>query len=389
VIIPLSPDLPLRRTPWVTTLLIGANVLIHAVMVVIGSQNPELANRILNRLWVVGDSRFEWFQLFTSAFLHGGMLHLAGNMVFLFAFGRALEDRLGSIRYLVFYLLAAAASGGAHIAFEADPAIGASGAIAGVTGAFLVLFPRTRIKCFYIFGGIILAPAWWIIGLGIAWNLLMIDNNDNIARVAHLGGYAFGFAAAMGMLWLKIVPHQPYDLFTTVKQANRRRQIKAAAAEHANRPIHQPATSKAADARTEALAKARAVVSTAVSTGEMDEAVTAYRELCRKYPESTSATTLSRNAHYHLATHLLASGHHAEAAAAWTKFLQTYHKDPEADGVRVLLARIQAEHLGEPGQARQQLRRVLEKGTDDEIKGIAREDLTALDAAHPTEQGTP
>jgi len=359
-------------------------VLVHAVVVVLLSLNPDLAEDLRNRLAVVGGPRFEWFQLFTSAFLHGGMLHLAGNMVFLYAFGRALEDRLGSWRYLAFYLLAGAASGGAHIAFETSAAIGASGAIAGVTGAFLVLFPRTRIKCFYIFGGIILAPAWWIIGLGIAWNLLMIDANDNIARVAHLGGYAFGFAAAMGLLWLKLVPHQPYDLFTTVKQANRRRQIKAAAAVHAGRPINTPSASKASDARTEALARARAAVSTAISGGDMDAAVIAYRSLCEKYPESTAATTLSRNAHYQLASHLLTSGLYNEAAAAWTKFLQTYHKDAEADGVRVLLARIMAEHLGQPEQARQQLERVIDKGTDEEIKGMARDDFAALSARFPS-----
>ncbi|MFT5422568.1 MAG: membrane associated rhomboid family serine protease [Phycisphaerales bacterium] len=366
-----------------TSLLIGSNVLIHAVMVAIRGSDPELANRILDRLAVVGGSRFEWFQLLSSAFLHGGILHLAGNMVFLYAFGRALEDRLGWLKYLVFYLLAAAASGGAHIAFENSPAIGASGAIAGVTGAFLVLFPRTRIKCFYILGGIILAPAWWIIGLGMAWNLLMINNNDNIARVAHLGGYAFGFAAGMGLLWLKLVPHQPYDLFTTVKQANRRRQIKAAMASTAARPINRPDAPRVADPQTEALAKARAKVSLAISGGDLDAAVEAYRALCAEFPDSVAATTLSRNAQYRLANHLYAVGLYDEAAAAWTRFLEVYHKDAEADGVRVLLARILADHVGQPEQARQQLQRVIDKGTNDEMKTIAQDDFAELCAEFP------
>lgn len=363
-------------------------MLIHVVMQGVKGQDPELANRILDRFAVVRGPGFEWYQLLTSAFLHGGMLHLAGNLIFLYAFGRALEDRLGSIKYLVFYLLAAAASAAAHIAFETAGAIGASGAIAGVTGAFLVLFPRTRIKCFYIFGGIILAPAWWIIGLGIAWNLLRMGANDNIARVAHLGGYAFGFGVAMTMLWLKVIPREPYDLFSSVKQANRRRQLKAAAATNANRPINQPTVNKAADARTEALALARAAVSTAISKGQMNEAVEAYKKLCEKYPESTTATTLSRNAHYHLASYMLSEGLYEQAGAAWTKFLQTYHKDAEADGVRVLLSRIQAEHLGQPEQAHQQLKRVLDKGTDDEIKAMAKDDLAELLAKFPTLEET-
>jgi len=392
VLIPLGTDRPLKRPARVTPLLVLVTTLAYAAFAVFEKSNPDEAASLMARFWVVGGPDFRWYQLFTHTLFHGGLLHLGGNMLFLYVFGQAVEDRLRWWGFVLLYLIAAVCAGWAHAAVEFQtvapgirvftPAIGASGAIAGVTGAFLVLFPRTNIRCFYILGGMIYVPAWFLIGLAIAFNLVLFNANDGIARVAHLAGYACGFGVAMLLLWLKVLKREPYDLFTIFRQSQRRRQFKAAAASATARPVLRP-ESKKHDERTEKLAKARAAVSTAIAHDELDQAVAAYRELTDTYAHDRPATTMARNVQYRLANHMVAEGLHAEAARAWTRFLEAYHADPEAPAVRVLLARLYADHLDNPDLARIQLGRVLEGDAPDDIKSIARDDLAHLDEHHP------
>lgn len=145
------------------------------------------------------------YTLFTSMFLHGGFWHLAGNMLFLFVFGDNIEDAMGHVSYLLFYLLSGLAAAGLQIALDPTstiPMIGASGAISGVMGAYLVLFPHGRIRAIVVFGVIgqvILVPAWIMIGL---WFLLQLfsgfmslgvgGNAGGVAFWAHVGGFIAG-----------------------------------------------------------------------------------------------------------------------------------------------------------------------------------------------------
>src|SRR5262249_20133954 len=149
---------------------------------------------------LVGGAHFRPWTLVTHAFLHAGWLHLLGNMVFLWVFGPNVEDRFTRIGVLIFYLVGGAAAGGAHALLEASPALGAGGAIAAVTGAYIVLFPRTLIKCivFLIIIGIFQIPAWIFIVLAIAKDMVWVGlPTDNVARFAHLGGYAFGMMVSL------------------------------------------------------------------------------------------------------------------------------------------------------------------------------------------------
>ena len=145
------------------------------------------------------------YTLFTSMFLHGGIMHLLGNMLFLFVFGDNIEDAMGHISYLLFYLLTGLAAVGLQIAFDPSstiPVIGASGAISGVMGAYIVLFPHGRIRAIVVFGVIgqvILVPAWIMIGI---WFLLQLfsgvmslgvgGNAGGVAFWAHVGGFIAG-----------------------------------------------------------------------------------------------------------------------------------------------------------------------------------------------------
>ncbi len=147
-----------------------------------------------------------------SMFLHGSWLHLGGNMLFLWVFGNNIEDR-GRATYLAFYLLAGLAATAAHVAVQPNstvPVVGASGAIAGVMGSYLVLFPNVRIRTLFIMFFITFFDlrAKWLLG---AWFVLQFFTNpaEGVAWVAHVGGFVFGVLA--GLVWRSMSPPEPYE----------------------------------------------------------------------------------------------------------------------------------------------------------------------------------
>jgi membrane associated rhomboid family serine protease len=137
-----------------------------------------------------------------SMFLHGSWLHVLGNMLFLWVFGNNIEDRLGTVGYAVFYLVSGIAAALAHIATQANstiPVVGASGAVAGVMGAYLVLYPKARILTvipLFIFLQFVYLPAFVVL---IGWFVLQFFTNPNagVAVAAHIGGFVFGAAAGL------------------------------------------------------------------------------------------------------------------------------------------------------------------------------------------------
>lgn len=162
-----------------------------------------------------------WLTLVTSMFLHGGWLHFLGNMWFLFIFGDNVEDRLGHLGYLAFYLLAGLGAGALHLATNAGsslPTIGASGAIAGVMGAYFLLYPRARVlvvvPIFFLLEFLVL-PAALFLGVWFALQLLQgtltIGSMEagGVAWWAHIGGFVFGVGAAYRLRragWLRGAP---------------------------------------------------------------------------------------------------------------------------------------------------------------------------------------
>ena len=146
-----------------------------------------------------------WTTLLTSMFLHGGWGHLGGNMLFLWIFGVNIEHRLGHLRFAIFYLVCGLAAGLAHVlanAGSAVPTVGASGAISGVLGGYLLLFPRNRVYVM-TYGGVATVPAMLMLGL---WILLQFVNGfgsiadtpetGGVAYLAHIGGFIAGLALA-------------------------------------------------------------------------------------------------------------------------------------------------------------------------------------------------
>jgi membrane associated rhomboid family serine protease len=145
-----------------------------------------------------------YLALLYSMFLHGSLLHIGGNMLFLWIFGNNVEDRLGKVAYLLFYLVAGIVATGAHILSQPSstvPVIGASGAIAGVMGAYLVLFPNVPITTLILLPPIVLfrrIRAKWLLIFWLASQFLL-SPGTGVAWVAHVGGFAFGVVG--GLFW--------------------------------------------------------------------------------------------------------------------------------------------------------------------------------------------
>ncbi len=188
-------------TPVVTILLIVTNILIFLYQF---SLDPYTQNHLV-AMYGLTPARFHAIDMLTSMFLHGGWMHVLGNMWFLWVFGDNIEDILGHAKYLIFYLACGLAAAATHVAFNADsrlPTVGASGAIAGVMGAYLIKFPRNRIVTLIFFGFIFFVdiPAvfmlgyWFVIQLfsGVGSVGTTYATQGGVAWFAHVGGFVCG-----------------------------------------------------------------------------------------------------------------------------------------------------------------------------------------------------
>jgi membrane associated rhomboid family serine protease len=202
--IPLRDVIPSRTTPFVTVGLIAVNVLAFLFEM---SLPDDVRQAFVNHYGMV-PVRFTWTSVLTSMFLHASWSHIIGNMWFLWIFGDNVEDRFGHFRYLVFYLLCGLVGGVVPAAispYSFVPTVGASGAIAGVMGAYLVLYPRSRVltMVFPFIFWIIEVPAvfflgyWFVIQLfsGVGTVALSTGTAGGIAFWAHIAGFLTGALA--------------------------------------------------------------------------------------------------------------------------------------------------------------------------------------------------
>ncbi len=379
VLIPLGTDRPNKRSTLVTPVLIGINLGVFIMMAILANSNPDLANKI-NYFGAISRYNFHFYQPVTSAFLHAGYMHIFGNMLFLLAFGPAVEDRLGRIGFTLFYLAGGAVSGLAHIALDLHPAIGASGAIAAVSGAFLILFPSSRIKCFVIFFiiGIFMIPAWWLIGLFIVLDLgaQFINPDNGIANLAHLGGYAFGILIAFTLLVTKILPKEPYDMFSILKHKKRRADFRAANAMHTKAGVYTP--QKETDPVIAQIAEDRAQIGALISENRISEAADLYIVMLKQFPDRAKALTMHRDAQYQIANHLYQSNQRQQAADAFARLLEAYPMDSERNIITILIARTRAHDLGDPIGAIELLEELASKIHDKETQEMIEKELHTI-----------
>ncbi len=386
MIIPYRTSIPLRRTPYANYALIAVNMFIFFLEY----QTHPISGNLEFRPWVqhfmLAGVRPQLWQFVTYAFLHGGLMHIIGNMFFLYLFGNNVNDKLGNIGYLCFYLAGAIFSGIGHIMVSGSDVLGASGAVAAVTGAYLVLFPQALISILYwfFFIGTIEVPALYF----IVFKMILLDNviiryTPQVAYDAHLAGYAFGIAASLVMLATGLISTSSFDLWAMIKQWNRRRQYRDAvsggydpfAGRAETRRIKvKEVKSLAEQQKDEKTRKLRDEISNRMLERNLSAAAALYLELMNH----DSGQILPRQNLLDIANQLAGDNKPAESAQAYEQFLTHYSKYEYAEQVELMLGILYCRYLNQPKLAVKYLEAAAKKLTDPGQLKMCQDELARL-----------
>lgn len=206
MLIPYRADVPVSRWPVANWLLIAVTIIIFFLYVFDGISEETVNSMVL------GQSAWGWPG---HLLLHGGIFHLFGNMIFLWVFGNAICAKVGNVYYLPLYLALGLVAAATHMAFDGGLAVGASGAINGIVGMFLVWYPLNAVSCVYLFfffvfvrGGAFALSSFWIILMWLAFDILgALMRTGGTAYYAHLGGFFAGAGVGLAFLllgWVKM-----------------------------------------------------------------------------------------------------------------------------------------------------------------------------------------
>lgn len=360
--IPIGADIRVRKPPYANYILIALNVAVFVLTDILGMS------------WIKQEFRLDasWpslGQYVTYQFLHGDFMHLAGNMLFLWIFGNAVCDRMTGRLYILFYVAGGIFAGITFAQFADNPMVGASGSIAAVTTAFLVLFPRVQITILWLFIIItaIEVPALLFIGIKIIlWDNIVAPglasqagDVSNVAYSAHLGGYAFGFLVAMVMLMVKGLPRHQFDLLAIWDRWGRRTGVKPAMG---RQPVMarpgRPADARVVQARevesrplgelpAARIARLRGEILEALERDLIGKALDGYRELLK----ADSDAVLPRREQLQVANELNQVQRHSEAAVAYERYLSAYADSPDAPQVLLLLGLLYHRYLHQTERA--------------------------------------
>lgn len=244
---PIRDHNPSRHTPYVTYALLAINILVFLAYYPALSSDPRAIGAFWDS-WAIVPAEItageDYFTLVTGMFLHGGWMHLIGNVLFLYIFGDNIEDTLGHLKFLVFYLLCGFAASFVQIIAGPNsgvPVVGASGAIAGVLGSYLLFFPKARVDIiiiFIVFFKTFTLPAWIVLcgwfGMQVFGGLSSPGTGGGVAYWAHIGGFAAGgvmtlpfwFRRGGKTYWTQTEghpPHPPTNAPSTIPIVRRRR----------------------------------------------------------------------------------------------------------------------------------------------------------------------
>lgn len=383
IFIPIRTDTPLRRSPRVNLLLIVVNVLAFVVLDLLGSSPGASTLAEWKRRGMLDPQNLSLAQFFTYQFLHGDFLHLAGNMLFLWVFGNGVNGKMGNIAYLLFYLACGVFAGLGFAWFDSDPCLGASGSIAGITTAFLVLFPRSHITVVYWFVWF-LGTAQFQAMLLILVKIILWDNivspslaggheYVSVAYSAHIAGYLFGFVWCAFMLLVRALPRDQYDIIALVKRYHQRQQYRVmmadpnTRAQAAHGKMARPISAESGEVmevkltpEQEELAKRRAEIGELLDERDYDAAAERYQGLVTDYPDQC----LPKRQMMDVANQLMRVGKYPQAAAAYENFLKHYPTDPEVEQVKLVLGIIYAKYLDQYEAAQNYLRESLARLTN-------------------------
>lgn len=395
LLLPIRTNIGPRRTPYANYALIAANVLVFVLSYggpygyPIRGQIVPLPIRPWAFDWLLFPAAWQYHQFLTYAFLHGGLLHIVGNMFFLYLFGNNINDKLGNLWYVVFYLAGAAFSGAGHTLMNLSsfaPTLGASGAVAAVTGAYLVLYPQTLITVLYwfFFIGTVEVPALYFIG----FKMIFFDNviarmSYGVAYDAHLAGYAYGILITLGLLATRLVGTSQFDLWAMIRQWNRRRQYRDAVADGydpysvtgGRRRVEAREVATPAEREKQAkVDQIRHEIARWLAQRNIAAAADQYLELMQVDP----GQVLPRQSLLDIANQLAGDRRSAEAARAYEQFLAYYGNYEYSEQVELMLGILYSRYLNNPQQAVTHLRKAAERLSDPGQVKMCRDELARL-----------
>lgn len=376
---PIRTDRRLRYVPWVNYALIAANVVTFLTTASRGSAqslSPYLLNPVLP----------ETAQFITYQFLHASWEHLLGNMLFLYVFGNSVEDRLGKVGYLCFYLAGGVLAGIGHALVEPNFVLGASGAVAAVSGAYLVLFPVSNVTIVYwfIFIGTFEVSSMILILFYIAQDAVMyVMHFGGVAYLAHLSGYAYGFAAGIGLLWVGLLPREPYDLLAMLEHRRRRAQFTSLTRggyqpwDHMGSPQTPGTPDTPPDPLQQQIMDLRAKINSEASAHNLDHAAEVYTQLLGL----DAGQVMNQQQQLDIANQLMTQHRHAVAAQAYELFLNTYPGYAQREQVELILGLIYARYLHRWQRAKELLSAAITRLHDPAQKELAQQVLRQIAAS--------
>ncbi|MCC7191443.1 MAG: rhomboid family intramembrane serine protease [Phycisphaeraceae bacterium] len=391
---PIRSDRRLNSTPWVNLSIIVINVIVYLVT---QNQIAAIEQAMRQGAWSYSQlirsfpvldyyllPNAKLYQFITYQFLHASPMHLIGNMVFLYVFGNSVEDRLGKLGYAAFYLAGGVVAALGHFLMEPAPILGASGAVCAVTGAYLVLFPLSNITIIYWFIviGTFEVSGLLLIVFQIGENVLLhVMGRGGVAYVAHLFGYAYGFLISLGLLGVRLLPREPYDLLALYEQRRRRAKFRNLTRQgyqpwENNKP-GDPAPAddlKPTSESEQKLMDLRASIAADLSANRSDHAMESYEKLLELDP----GQVMGRQQQLDLANHLMSAGRHEHAARAYELFLNTYRVDGQRDQVELILGLLYARYLDRRQRAKELLTSALTRLNDPQQKELAQQMLAEI-----------
>lgn len=403
LLLPIRTDSPVRRKPYVNYALIGLNALVFVLTDVIGRSRllgiPAEIDQI-KMDFALKASRPELFQFICYQFLHGDVFHLLGNMLFLWVFGNSVNSKMGNPAYALFYLAGGIFAGVGFAAENAAPLIGASGSIAAVTTAYLVLHPRSHVTVFYWFWfyiGTVHIQALLVIGVKIilfdnilAPNLFAGGRMSTVAYSAHLYGYFFGFLLSLLMLVIKALPRDQYDILALWKRAHQRSQMRAAMTDPNTRaqatlgtvarPVSAvtgrplPVATEVSPEMVDEVTRLRMEIAELLGNYQYAEAAERYESLVAKHVDQC----IPRKQLMDVANQLMAMQRYPQAASAYEKYLTHYPTADDAQQTRLMLGIIYARYLRQFEPAQRHLEKSLDALTNDQQRRQATEWLDVV-----------
>ena len=392
MILPIRTSIRPLRTPYANYALIIVNAFLFLITysphysIVAGTAVVEPLKPWAGQFMLTPLHPFLW-QFVSYAFLHGSLMHILGNMFFLYLFGNNVNDKLGHIGYLCFYLAGAVFSGIGHMLIGNAPVLGASGAVAAVTGAYLVLFPQTLITVIYWFffiGTMEISALYFI-----AFKMILLDNmivryTPNVAYNAHLAGYAFGITVILGMLATGLVGSSTFDLWSMVKRWNQRRRYRDVVSNG-----YDPFTGKAPtrrikvkeikktavqQKREEKIKQLRSDVASRINQRNLPAATEVYLEIIGL----DSKQVLPRQYLLDIANQLAGDDRPTESAQAYEQFLAHYSNYEYVEQVELMLGILYSRYLDKPQLAVKHLQAAVEKLTDPGQLKMCKDELAKL-----------